>query len=60
MALIFLYSAAAKHDMNILNENINGEHAPIGICVLSPDEVASEILDENPVPPSPEEHARMV
>ena len=62
MALIFLYSEAAKHDMNILNESINDEHAHMGIraCALCPGEVAAEILDKHPVPPSPEERARMV
>lgn len=54
--------AAAKHGMNVMNESINDEHAHMGIraCALCPGEVATEILDKRPVPPSQEERARMV
>lgn len=54
--------AAAKHGMNVMNESINDEHAHMGIraCALCPGEVATEILDKRPKPPSPEERARMV
>lgn len=54
--------AAAKHGMNVLNESINDEHAHMGVraCALCPGEVATEILDKRPKPPSPEERARMV
>ena len=52
--------AAAKHGMNVMNESINDEHAHMGIraCALCPGEVATEILDTRPKPPSPEERAR--
>ena len=54
--------AAAKHGMNVMNESINDEHAHMGIraCALCPGEVATDILDKRPNPPSPEERARMV
>lgn len=54
--------AAAKHGLNVMNESINDEHAHMGIraCALCPGEVATEILDLRPNPPSPEERARMV
>jgi NADP-dependent 3-hydroxy acid dehydrogenase YdfG len=54
--------AAAKHGMNVMNESINDEHAHMGIraCCLCPGEVATEILNTRPKPPSQEERARMV
>jgi len=54
--------AAAKHGLNVMNESINDEHAHMGVraCALCPGEVATEILDLRPNPPSPEERARMV
>ena len=54
--------AAAKHGMNVMNESINDEHAHMGVraCALCPGEVATDILDKRPKPPSPEERARMV
>ena len=53
---------AAKHGLNAMNESINFEHCHLGIraCALCPGEVATEILDKRPVPPSPEDRARMV
>ncbi|MCA8929323.1 MAG: SDR family NAD(P)-dependent oxidoreductase [Alphaproteobacteria bacterium] len=54
--------ASAKHGLNVMNESINDEHAHMGIraCALCPGEVATEILDKRPKPPSPVERARMV
>ncbi len=54
--------AAAKHGMNVMTESINDEHAHMGVraCAFCPGEVATEILDKRPKPPSPEERARMV
>lgn len=53
---------AAKHALNAMNESINFENCHLGIraCALCPGEVATEILDKRPVPPSPEDRARMV
>ena len=53
---------AAKHAMNAMNESINHENCHLGIraCALCPGEVATEILDLRPVPPSPEDRAKMV
>ena len=53
---------AAKHGVNVLTESINFEHCHMGIraCALCPGEVATEILDKRPMPPSPAERARMV
>ena len=53
---------AAKTALNALSESINVENCHLGIraCALCPGEVATEILDRRPVPPSPEDRARMV
>jgi NADP-dependent 3-hydroxy acid dehydrogenase YdfG len=53
---------AAKHALNAMNESINFENCHLGIraCALCPGEVATEILEKRPVPPSPEDRARMV
>lgn len=53
---------AAKTALNTLNESINHENCHLGIraCALCPGEVATEILDLRPAPPSAEERARMV
>ena len=53
---------AAKTALNAMNESINHEHCHMGIraCALCPGEVATEILDRRPMPPSAEERARMV
>lgn len=52
----------AKHALNAMNESINHENCHLGIraCALCPGEVATEILDLRPVPPSQEDRARMV
>jgi len=57
----FAYGAAKK-GLNVLTESINEEHCHLGIraCALCPGEVATEILDLRPTPPSPEERAKMV
>jgi NADP-dependent 3-hydroxy acid dehydrogenase YdfG len=54
--------AAAKHGLNVMNESINYENCHLGIraCALCPGEVATEILDLRPKPPSQEERARMI
>jgi len=53
---------AAKHGLNAMNESINFENCHLGIraCALCPGEVATDILDKRPAPPSAEERARMV
>jgi len=52
----------SKHAVVALTETINMEECVNGIraCVLCPAEVATPILDRRPVPPSPEERARML
>jgi NADP-dependent 3-hydroxy acid dehydrogenase YdfG len=53
---------AAKHALNAMNESINFENCHLGIraCALCPGEVATDILDKRPAPPSAEDRARMV
>jgi len=52
----------AKTALNAMNESINHENCHLGIraCALCPGEVATEILDLRPVPPTPEDRAKMV
>jgi len=52
----------SKHAVVALTETINMEECGHGIraCALCPAEVATPILDRRPVPPSPEERARML
>jgi len=53
---------ATKHAVVALTETLNVEEAPNGIratCIL-PGEVATPILEKRPVPPPPEERARML
>ena len=52
----------SKHAVVALTETINMEECINGIraCALCPAEVATPILDRRPVPPSPEERARML
>jgi NADP-dependent 3-hydroxy acid dehydrogenase YdfG len=53
---------ASKHAVVSLTETINMEEGVNGIraCVICPAEVATPILDRRPVPPPPEERARML
>lgn len=53
---------AAKHAVVAMTENLNQEECINGIraCVICPAEVATPILDRRPVPPTPEERARML
>ncbi len=53
---------AAKHGLGALTETINMEECVNGIraCSLEPGEVATEILDTRPQPPSEEDRARMI
>ncbi len=53
---------AAKTALNAMSESINVENCHMGIraCALCPGEVATEILDMRPMPPSAEDRARMV
>ena len=53
---------ASKRAVIALTETINMEECVNGIraCVICPAEVATPILDQRPVPPSPEERARML
>ena len=52
----------SKHAIVSLTETINMEECINGIraCAICPAEVATPILDRRPVPPSPEERARML
>lgn len=52
----------SKHAVLALTESLNMEECANGIraCALCPAEVATPILDRRPVPPSPEERARML
>jgi NADP-dependent 3-hydroxy acid dehydrogenase YdfG len=52
----------SKHAVVALTETLNMEECVNGIraCALCPAEVATPILDRRPVPPSPEERARML
>jgi NADP-dependent 3-hydroxy acid dehydrogenase YdfG len=52
----------SKHAVVALTESLNMEECGNGIraCALCPAEVATPILDRRPVPPSPEERARML
>ena len=53
---------ASKHAVISMTETINMEECVNGIraCAICPAEVATPILDRRPVPPSPEERARML
>jgi NADP-dependent 3-hydroxy acid dehydrogenase YdfG len=53
---------AAKTALNAMSESINVENCHLGIraCALCPGEVATEILDKRPTPPSAEDRARMI
>jgi NADP-dependent 3-hydroxy acid dehydrogenase YdfG len=52
----------SKHAVVALTESLNMEECANGIraCALCPAEVATPILDRRPIPPSPEERARML
>jgi NADP-dependent 3-hydroxy acid dehydrogenase YdfG len=52
----------SKHAVVALTESLNMEECVNGIraCAICPAEVATPILDRRPVPPSPEERARML
>lgn len=53
---------ASKHAVISLTENLNMEECVNGIraCAICPAEVATPIMDRRPVPPTPEERARML
>jgi len=53
---------AAKHALSAFTETLNMEECVHGVraCSLEPGEVATEILDSRPQPPSAAERARMV
>jgi NAD(P)-dependent dehydrogenase (short-subunit alcohol dehydrogenase family) len=53
---------ASKHAVIAMTETINMEECANGIraCAICPAEVATPILDRRPVPPSPEDRARML
>ncbi len=54
--------SAAKHAVVAMTESLNMEECVNGIraCVICPAEVATPIMDKRPVPPTPEERARML
>ncbi|HXF45326.1 MAG TPA: SDR family oxidoreductase [Burkholderiaceae bacterium] len=62
MALVGPAYNAAKHAVVALTETINIEEGVHNIraCAICPGEVATPILERRPVPPSPEERARML
>lgn len=53
---------AAKHGVVAMTEHLNQEECINGIraCALCPAEVATPIMDRRPIPPSPEDRARML
>lgn len=53
---------ASKHAVVSMTETLNMEECMNGIraCVICPAEVATPIMDRRPVPPSPQERARML
>ncbi|HEX9813171.1 MAG TPA: SDR family oxidoreductase [Burkholderiales bacterium] len=53
---------ASKHAVVSLTENLNMEECVNGIraCAICPAEVATAIMDRRPMPPTPEERARML
>ena len=54
--------SATKHAVNALTEQLNIEECANGIraTAILPGEVATPILEKRPVPPPPEERARML
>jgi NAD(P)-dependent dehydrogenase (short-subunit alcohol dehydrogenase family) len=52
----------SKHAVTALTETINMEEGVNGIraCALCPAEVATPIMERRPIPPSPEDRARML
>ncbi|MCW5620981.1 MAG: SDR family oxidoreductase [Burkholderiales bacterium] len=52
----------SKHAVTALTETINMEEGVNGIraCALCPAEVATPIMDRRPIPPSPEDRAKML
>jgi NADP-dependent 3-hydroxy acid dehydrogenase YdfG len=62
MALVGPAYNAAKHAVVALTETINIEEGVNNIraCAICPGEVATPILERRPVPPSPEERAKML
>ena len=53
---------ASKHAVIAMTETINMEECANGIraCAICPAEVATPIMDRRPIPPSPEDRARML
>lgn len=53
---------AAKHGVVAMTEHLNQEECVNGIraCALCPAEVATPIMDKRPIPPSPEDRAKML
>jgi NADP-dependent 3-hydroxy acid dehydrogenase YdfG len=62
MALVGAAYNGSKHAVVSLSETINMEECANGIraCAICPAEVATPIMDRRPVPPPPEERARML
>ncbi len=61
-ALVGAAYNGSKHAVVSLTETINMEECVNGIraCAICPAEVATPIMDRRPVPPSPEERAKML
>jgi NADP-dependent 3-hydroxy acid dehydrogenase YdfG len=62
MALVGAAYNGSKHAVVSLSETINMEECGNGIraCAICPAEVATPIMDRRPVPPSPQERAKML
>ncbi|HTT10627.1 MAG TPA: SDR family oxidoreductase [Burkholderiaceae bacterium] len=62
MALVGAAYNGSKHAVVSLSETINMEECGNGIraCAICPAEVATPIMDRRPVPPTPQERARML
>jgi NADP-dependent 3-hydroxy acid dehydrogenase YdfG len=62
MALVGAAYNGSKHAVVSLTETINMEECGNGIraCAICPAEVATPIMDRRPVPPSPQERAKML
>ena len=53
---------AAKHGLNAMSESLNLENCHLGIraCAICPGDVATDILDRRPFPPTAEARERMI
>ena len=54
--------SAAKAGLNMLSGYVNTEEGVNGIrsCIVAPGEIDTPIMDDRPVPPTPEQRSRML